>query len=188
YELDPESPIINQGAVWISVLNEDYERAWRHYQVTREMFTVQPFSPALAEFLALAGRAGELERYLEAYPDGIGHAYMDCIASAGAAGDPESASKQKQKLELLNSNPAAKEFCLMHMGKADEAFEIAQELIDLDITNIQLFWWPGKDTAILRQSPRFREILEETGLADFYREYGLPDLCGAPKVDEIPCL
>jgi TolB-like protein len=186
YDLDPASPIINQGAVWISLLSEDYDRAYRHYQVVRDMFASQPFDPGVVELLSLVGQ-GELERYVNVYDDGIGRHYMDCIAFAARADDAQSDSAQARQLELLAGNPEAQGFCLIRLGQVDEVIALIEKAIRMDVTAISAFWWPRGQAAILRQPPRFRAILEETGLADFYREYGLPDLCRAVGNSDFSC-
>ena len=43
------------------------------------------------------------------------------------------------------------------------------------------FWHPSKEFIALRRTPQFRNMIQETGLADFWRSHGKPDLCAGAE-------
>jgi tetratricopeptide (TPR) repeat protein len=185
-ELDPASPVINYNAVWISVVNKDFDRAYQHFPAVRDMLVSKSFNPNLAEFLSRVSQE-ELQHYIDAYADGIGQRYMDCIAFASDKGREQTEAEQNIQLENLASNPLAQRHCLIQMGRVDEAMDLFEQNVKLYTTNISEAWYPGERNTIMRQSPRFREILNETGLSAFYLEYGLPDLCHPVGDNDFAC-
>jgi pentatricopeptide repeat protein len=185
-ELDPASPALNYNAVWISGVNKDSDRAYAHFPAVRDMLVSQPFDPNIAEFLSLVSQE-ELQRYINAYTDGIGQGYMDCIAVASGKGREQSAAEQNSRLESLTSNPQALIHCLVHMGRVEEAMDLFEQRVNLDIYKLSEAWYPCKHSTVMRQSPHFREILNATGLSAFYLEYGLPDLCHRVGDNDFAC-
>jgi len=185
-ELDPASPAVNYNAVSISLVNKDFDRAYAHFPTVRDMLVSRPFDPNIAEFLSRVSQE-ELQHYIDAYADGGGQRYMDCIAFASGQGREQSAAEQNSQLEGLTGNPPAHIRCLIHMGRVDEAMDLFEQSVKLYTTNIREAWYPGEQSTVIRQSPRFREILNETGLAAFYLEYGLPDLCHPVGENDFAC-
>jgi TolB-like protein len=185
-ELDPASPAVNFNAVWISVVNKDFDRAYEHFPAARDMLVSRPFDPNVAEFLSRVSQE-ELQHYIDVYSDGSGQRHMDCIAFASSKGREQTAAEQNSRLESLASNPQAHIHCLIHMGRVDEAMDLYVQRVKLYFSNISEAWYPDEHSSIMRQSPRFREILNETGLAAFYLEYGLPDLCHPVGDNDFAC-
>ncbi len=185
-ELDPASPVVNFNAVWISVVNKDFDRAYEHFPAARDMLVAKRFDPSIAEFLSRVSQE-ELQHYIDAYADGIGQRYMDCIAVASGKGREQTAAEQNSQVESLASNPPAHIRCLIHMGRVDEAMDLLEQLVRSDITNVAEAWYPGEHSTVMRQSPRFREILNEAGLSAFYLEFGLPDLCHPVGDHDFAC-
>jgi len=185
-ELDPASPVVNFNAVWISVVNKDFDRAYQHFPAVRDMVVSKSFDPNLAEFLSRVSQE-ELQLYIDAYADGIGQRYMDCMAFASDKGREQTEAEQNSQLENLASNPLAQRHCLIQMGRVEEAMDSFEQDVKLYTTNISEAWYPGKHNSIMRQSPRFREILNETGVSAFYLEYGLPDLCHPVGDHDFAC-
>jgi hypothetical protein len=150
------------------------------------MLVSRPFDPKIAEFLSLVSQE-ELQHYIDAYADGIGQRYMDCIAVASDRGREQSAAEQNSQLEGLASNPRAHIHCLIQMERVGEAMDLYEHLVKLQPTNTSEAWYPFEHNNVMRQSPRFREILNETGLAAFYLDYGLPDLCHPVGDHDFAC-
>jgi hypothetical protein len=73
------------------------------------------------------------------------------------------------------------------MGRVDEAMDLFEQDVKLYTTNISEAWYPCEHSTVIRQTPRFREILNETGLSAFYLEYGLPDLCHPVGDNDFAC-
>lgn len=70
------------------------------------------------------------------------------------------------------------------IGENEHAVDLMQIAVDKMAINIHWFWLPVFQEA--RQLPEFQELLEELGLAQYWREYGWPEICG-PIGDTFIC-
>jgi TolB-like protein len=74
--------------------------------------------------------------------------------------------------------------CDMWIGDGDIAIDV---MLSQDITELQfiMFFWP--DATRMRQHPRFRALVRESGLLDYWREWGWADMCEPVGEDDFRC-
>jgi hypothetical protein len=74
--------------------------------------------------------------------------------------------------------------CDMWVGDGDLAVDV---LLSVDVTelNFIMFFWP--DAANARQHPRFRALVKESGLLDYWRQWGWADMCEPAGEDDFRC-
>jgi hypothetical protein len=74
--------------------------------------------------------------------------------------------------------------CSTWIGKADIVFDL---LLEADIPTEQRFFaFFLPDASVLRQHPRFRELVVESGLLEYWRKWGWSDYC-EPDGDSFRC-
>ena len=70
------------------------------------------------------------------------------------------------------------------MGQPDLVFEVLlAEGIPTEQIYINMFPWDG---AVLRADPRFRKLVLESGLLEYWKQWGWPDYC-EPEGDSFRC-
>jgi len=82
--------------------------------------------------------------------------------------------------------------CATSLGKPDIVFDIlfAQGVpgfeggMPTEVIFLPLF---SPDGGILRQHPRFRELVVESGLLDYWRKWGWSDYCRPVGEDDFAC-
>jgi len=52
-------------------------------------------------------------------------------------------------------------------------------------TETPQFWHASKEFAALRRMPKFRSMVQEAGLSDFWRSHGRPDFCTGPGAADL---
>jgi len=62
-----------------------------------------------------------------------------------------------------------------------------QTLLSADIMELQFFGLFMQESTVLRQHPRFREMVVESGLIDYWRRWGWPDYCEPVGEDDFRC-
>lgn len=74
--------------------------------------------------------------------------------------------------------------CDMWVGDGDIAVDV---LLSADVTelNFIMFFWP--DAAPLRQHPRFRALVKESGLLDYWHQWAWADACEPVGDDDFRC-
>ena len=65
------------------------------------------------------------------------------------------------------------------------AMEALNKSISIDGAMINGIWFPVMKE--VRQLPRFKELVREIGLIDYWKEYGWPDLCHPVADDDFVC-
>jgi len=75
--------------------------------------------------------------------------------------------------------------CDMWIGDGDLAVDVL--LSSDEVTELQffLFFWP--DAANARQHPRFRALVKDSGLLDYWRQWGWADACEPMGEDDFRC-
>lgn len=72
-----------------------------------------------------------------------------------------------------------------HQGDPEFALSAMEKSINLQGTGFNTIWFPVMRE--VRQLPRFKELVKEKGLVDYWREYGWPDLCRPLGDDDLEC-
>jgi len=70
------------------------------------------------------------------------------------------------------------------IGNGDLAIET---LLSVDITELQWFAFFMSEWSVLRQHPRFRELVREQGLLDYWKTWGWSDYCEPVGEDGFRC-
>ena len=73
------------------------------------------------------------------------------------------------------------------VGNYEQAFNHLDRLLKDDPTNMNMVWHRETPIVTLRQSPRFKQLLNDIGLVDLYKVRGWPDLCKMTDNGEIVC-
>lgn len=79
-------------------------------------------------------------------------------------------------------------FVYVYVGAPDRVFEYSERLIQLQyITQAPTIslWLP--DLAPVRKTVRFKALMRNAGLVDYWRERGWPDLCRPVGADDFEC-
>jgi adenylate cyclase len=72
-----------------------------------------------------------------------------------------------------------------YFGDPDFAMEAMEKGIKINALGLFKIWYPVmKD---VRQLPRFKELMREIGLVDYWEEFGWPDLCRPRGDDDFVC-
>lgn len=74
--------------------------------------------------------------------------------------------------------------CAMFLGRAELAIDLATEFAESTEQRYGFFFQP--DARALRQTERFRQLVVEGGLLDYWREWGFSDYC-RPDGDSFTC-
>lgn len=75
---------------------------------------------------------------------------------------------------------------LIDNHETDEAIDMAFQLYDEDLLNQVQLWIQRPGQKEIRSHPRFIELMEYVGLADYWDEHGWPDFCDT-KADDRHC-
>lgn len=70
------------------------------------------------------------------------------------------------------------------LNTLDALYEQIDELFDYRAVTVKTFWMPELTAA--RQDPRFKAFARRTGLVDYWRKFGWPDVC-RPVGDSFVC-
>jgi len=62
-----------------------------------------------------------------------------------------------------------------NFGDAEFAIEVMEKEINIEATSIWWAWLPAMRD--VRQLPRFKELVREIGLVDYWEKFGWPDIC-----------
>jgi tetratricopeptide (TPR) repeat protein len=169
----------NMTSAWI---NGDTRRALRMPE--NSMISLSPAHPFLARQYALIhasqGRFGEASdavlRAAKLYDPGMAKAASALLLAAGTGRPPDA--------------PDLGFFNMLHVYSSTP-----ERALDYFLTNLRAgfwaaseppqFWHSSKEFAALRRTPRFRSMIRETGLLDFWRKNGRPDLCAGASAEDF---
>ena len=86
---------------------------------------------------------------------------------------------------LSESNITDISLCAAYFGDIDFAMDAMERGIKINAMGLFKVWFPVMKE--VRQLPRFKEIVREIGLVDYWKEYGWPDLCRPVGDDDFVC-
>ena len=72
-----------------------------------------------------------------------------------------------------------------YFGDPEFALSAMEKSISLQAIGLVAYWTPLFHEA--RQLPRFKELMREIGLVDYWNEFGWPDLCRPIGDDDFVC-
>ena len=209
YRREPGSHTAN----WRMILNGMYAADWG--AVLKHIPLYYEIRPAEGEWLwweqgyALLMK-GERERALEIFADNISAGeggfpawYLDC-ARARDDDSPREGVIQRmtetraQLRAILGDTDAVPaymddEFIMMQwavftcdiwVGNGDLAIDL---MLSQEVTELQFFAFFLPEATVLRQHPRFRRHVRESGLLDYWREWGWSDYCEPVGEDDFHC-
>lgn len=108
------------------------------------------------------------------------------LKNPGAVAAYISKVKELQRQGLFE--PPLSAYAYISVGAVDDAYEMLFETIDSQRFNIHNFMQYGSGPRQVRDDPRYMKVLEQIGLLDHWRKFGLPPLCEADDNDEISCI
>ncbi len=119
--------------------------------------------------------------------------YSDDPASDAIKEHLDSPKEARIKLHNIYSNydnPDSSKYADMsvwaaYSGDAEFAMEAMEKHFSIDYSRISFIWFPVMRE--VRQTPRFKELINEIGLVDYWKEYGWPDLCRPIGDDDFVC-
>jgi hypothetical protein len=72
-----------------------------------------------------------------------------------------------------------------YFGDPDFALDVLEDTIRLNAQNTLHLWLPAMRE--VRRLPRFRELVREIGLVDYWQEFGWSDLCRPVGASDFEC-
>jgi hypothetical protein len=72
-----------------------------------------------------------------------------------------------------------------YFGDPEFAMDAMEKGININTRGLFKIWYPVMKE--VRQLPRFKELMREIGLVDFWKEFGWPDLCHPVGDDDFEC-
>ena len=94
-----------------------------------------------------------------------------------------SATTPPDKLPRLDADLS---FVYAYVGASDRAFEASERYVEIGVLPYPFWLWDPL-YASLRKTERFKTLMRKTGLVDYWRERGWPDLCQPVGTDDFEC-
>ncbi len=183
YELDPASPVINMIYAAIASGNLEDDLAIKHTNQAKEL-GLNPVRALLAS-LPVIIRRGDLEKHQETLlaAQAGSELMKPCFQ---AVLNPELFDLVRQVLD--NEPPRrGRIFCATMVGDIDRALEYLEAEVQEDSTILSFAWGSAPGIGVVRQSGGFKELIDEFGLLEFYRENGWPDVCRPVGDEDFEC-
>jgi adenylate cyclase len=87
--------------------------------------------------------------------------------------------------KLSNSDLSYISMWAAYFGDHEFALEAMEKAVSSNGGTVGRLWYPLMKK--VRQLPRFKELVKEIGLVDYWKEYGWPDLCRPVGDDDFVC-
>jgi TolB-like protein len=195
YHYDPVSVNVNFTAAMAAWYASDSELIFKHARIAMELANLRN-AWALDSIAEAHLLRGETEQALEIYAEGANHPpwFPDCVrARDDPALVPAVREAAREMLEMIVTGQEDARWgnawrlmrCGVWIGDPDLTFGILLSKAYQSIfgegmpTKIMFINMFQPDAAILRQDPRFREMVVESGLLDYWRKWGWADYCEA---------
>jgi len=205
YRYEPASVNINFHVSLAAVRAGDGDLTLRHAKIFGDLMGKPRHSWVLGLIAEGYLLKGETDRALEVYADmGYGAAdwFPDCARARDDPGlAPGVLEALRETLEQFKSGTlkAGQSVsggfdlirCGTWLGEPDLVFDVLfaegvppfEDGVPTEVVFINLFF---PDAQVLRQDPRFRELVVESGLLDYWRQWGWSDYC-EPDGDSFRC-
>ena len=184
--------------VWLAaVMAGNTELALKHAALLAEKYgTTSPFAIfAFAEAYLIEDETELALEQFRIFGEEISGWYLSCISARHDSDNwPETAAAMQDAFRQFKSGELDKEQkenlawemirCGSWIGEADLVLDI---LLGEDVSTERRFipmFYP--DAGAVRQHPRFRELVVESGLLDYWRKWGWSDYC-EPDGDSFRC-
>ncbi len=196
YRFEPASLIINWRVAIAAIYAGDADLVIKHAEVSIDILGRRPamFLDVLAEGYLQKGETKlAIDAYTETWkrPDW----FLDCVRvrdtpslAAGLIDAVRETLDQFKAGQLEEKNSFWWVWSIIRcgtwLGEPDVVFDVLfadstpgfEEGMPTEVIFINMF---NQDGAILRQDPRFRELVVESGLLDYWRKWGWSDYCEA---------
>jgi adenylate cyclase len=103
---------------------------------------------------------------------------------------PEEGLAELYRIYSTDDNLSRQDFNTINLwaayfGDPELALNAMERFISLSKSGLYYIWTPVMKE--VRQLPRFKELMREIGLVDFWKEFGWPDLCRPKGDDDFEC-
>ncbi len=185
-QLDPAAPIINNVYSMLASIQGDDALAIRHRNKALKMGLTAAWGHPLHALI----RSGEwdiIERL--AYPVLAAESFGRLCIEAHR--DPS--LYENVRTMVAEEMPQGRfigetyVYCAALVGDNDRAFAILDMVLEGEPTATNTLWGPDEPYVVMRQSARFRQVLEDVGLLDLYKVRGWPDRCRAEGEQDFDC-
>jgi TolB-like protein len=163
------------------------EIVWLDGDTEKAVTMLKPFSPGrtleLALIEAAAGRYGEAAAAIRVmpatnYPAGMTEAAAKILESA-----PAKAASPGELPRLGNMS-----FAYMHVGAPERVLEFYEDEIKADYFQpISATWFWHPSYAVIRRTDRFKAVVRDLGLVDYWRARGWPAQCHPTGDSDFAC-
>lgn len=209
YRREPGSHITNFRMILNGIYAADWDAVLKHIPLYYEIRPAERGSLWFEQTYALLMK-GEREEALEILSDNIAAGdrgvpawFLDCARARDddslRAGLAEQMTETREQIRtLLNDSVGALDSwndelvmtqwavinCDIWIGLGDLAIDL---LLSQEVTERQFFAFFLPEATILRQHPKFRQLVRESGLLDYWREWGWSDYCEPVGEDDFRC-
>ncbi len=196
YRYDPASENVNFHVALAAGYTRNVDLEIKHIKIIREITgeLTSFYYPMLAEAYLSKGETDRALDYFAKQGDKLTSWYLDC---AQARDKPDLApgvlARMRETLELHKSGQLTRQQewhwggqilgCGNWLGEPDIIFEFLSADskafkggVSTEIVFLNMFY---PDNTILRQDPRFRELVVESGLLEYWHQWGWSDYCEA---------
>jgi TolB-like protein len=199
YRYEPASGDINWRVSLAAKMIGNAELLFKHNSIAAELWG-KPQHPFILDSLAEGHLLqGETELAVEAFV-GLGSRITDWFPQCVRARDDPSQAEGVVTAMLETSaritpgeddpaTPGWAEWNLIRCSTWLDQPDIALDLLLAEgVPTETVYFAPFmQDAAVLRQAPRFREQIIESGLLDYWRQWGWSDYCSADEEQEFRC-
>lgn len=201
YRYEPASYGVNWKICLVAIYLQDTETLLKHATIYRELRGDRPHNGwyELSEAYRLLGDVERALSYLDEGGDFVPDWYRQCVRAsldpqlvAGLV--PTVREALGKYLEIAPDKRWSREVmwrggflmqCAIWFGEPDIAIDIFEAHIE-GPTEAQFFMFFRADAGVLRQTGHFRNKVVESGLLDYWREWGWSDYC-RPDGDSFIC-
>jgi TolB-like protein len=191
YRYEPASRSVNWHTFFAAQYSGDANAAIKHAKIFTELST-KAFAKGwneLAEAYLLKGDEARALSMFEAHGDVVADWYPRCIRARGDESQFAALSSEMRKtiLDEREGRLTHKQSfyqpwhvirCAIWINDADLIFDMQDYHPDAPTeTKFILFFLP--EAGKLRQDPRFRQMIVDSGLLDYWKEWGWSDYCRA---------
>jgi len=186
YQIDPAAPVINNLYTMIAGAKGENAVAIKHMNEALNAGLTLAWGHALRSLI----RTGDWETIERlAYPHMPEKSLARMCVEAHRDSSLYPVIRQNMQEDNLKTGPRQLflVYCNAMVGNYEQAFNHLDRLLKDDPTNMNMVWHRETPIVTLRQSPRFKQLLNDIGLVDLYKVRGWPDLCKMTDNGEIVC-
>jgi hypothetical protein len=178
--------------LYVGTAAERFDLVEKHWQIAAELGLETAADRNVASMYIIRG---DVDPVIRAF----GWEDADIPLCIAAVRDPALRPQLKETLEVLDINSAeqinaivgpirALDLCYTMVGQDEKAIDMLDTFIRNETWyGVSAYWKPGEGTRRLRQNPRFKALMHEMGLVDYWRENGWPDWCRADGENDFAC-